>query len=49
MAHSWSLVEGIGGIVSRLVEEEAGFKNGRDPVGEAWLVEGTLVKGMLAR
>lgn len=42
-------MEGIGAIVSRLVEEEVGFKNGRDPDGEAWLVEETVVKEMLAR
>ena len=45
-AQRWSLFAGIGGGVASVVEEGEGRRKGREPVGEAWLVEGVVVKGM---
>lgn len=34
---------------SRFETEETGIKKGREPVGEAWFVEGMVVKEMPVR
>lgn len=49
VAHSSSLVAGTGGRDedSGLDEDDAVIRNGRAPVGEAWLVEGIVMKSTL--
>ena len=46
--HRWSLVEGMGRIGSVVDAEVEGWvegrRKGREPVGEAWLFEGMVMK-----
>lgn len=43
MAHFWSLWEGMGALVPI---GSAGWRKGREPVGDAWLLDGTMSNSM---
>ena len=46
-AHRWRFVNAMGGLLSWAANmREDGIRNGRAPVGEAWLFEGTIENWM---
>lgn len=48
MAHFWILLEGIGtnGSTETPADEGAGRRKGSAPVGDAWLFDATVSKGI---